>query len=50
MELCCDLPDDAVTTQLTANQPVFWELEVKLALPGLDFKETYLIPVYKARA
>lgn len=49
MELRCDLPNDAVTTQLTTDQPVFWELEVKFALPGLDFKETYLIPLYDAR-
>ena len=25
---------------------MFWELEVKLDLPGLDFNETYLMPVY----
>lgn len=46
MELRCDLPDDALTTQLSADKPVFWELEARLSLPGLDFVETYLVPVY----
>jgi hypothetical protein len=41
-----DLPSGLPTTQLSADRPVFWELEVKLDLPGLDFEETYLIPVY----
>lgn len=37
---------DAPPTHLHADRPVFWELEVKLDLPGLDFIETYLVPVY----
>jgi hypothetical protein len=41
-----DLPADAPTTQLSADKPVFWEFEVKLDLPGLDFEEVYLVPVY----
>lgn len=49
MELRCDLPADAVTTQLSADKPIFWELEVKLDLPGLDFVETYLVPLYALR-
>jgi len=48
MELLCDLPADALPTCLSADKPVFWELEVKLNLPGLDFNETYLVPVYGA--
>jgi hypothetical protein len=31
---------------LSAEKPVFWEFEVKLDLPGLDFQETYLVPIY----
>jgi hypothetical protein len=46
LELHCNLPDDALATHLSADKPVFWELEVKLDLPGLDFHETYLVPVY----
>jgi hypothetical protein len=40
------LPDDARATDLRANRPIFWELEAQLDLPGLDFKETYLVPIY----
>jgi len=46
MDLRFDLPADARSTQLAAKKPVFWELEVKLDLPLLGFKETYLVPVY----
>jgi hypothetical protein len=46
VELRYELPADAQPTQLSADKPVFWELEVKLDLPGLDFNETYLVPVY----
>jgi hypothetical protein len=46
MDLRFDLPADARSTQLAAEKPVFWELEVKLDLPLLGFKETYLVPVY----
>ena len=48
MELRFEPPADAPSTQLSAERPVFWELEVKLDLPGLDFKETYLVPIYSA--
>lgn len=41
-----ELPADAQSTNLGAQNPLFWELEVKLDLPGLDFNETYLVPVY----
>lgn len=33
-------------TNLHSDRPVFWELEVKLDLPGLDFEKAYLVPVY----
>lgn len=46
VELRYDLPADARSTQLSVEKPVFWELEVKLDAPGLDFRETYLVPVY----
>jgi len=39
-------PADTPATSLSAERPVFWEFEVKLSLPGLDFRETYLVPVY----
>jgi hypothetical protein len=46
VELRYELPPSALPTNLSADKPVFWELEVKLDLPGLDFNETYLVPVY----
>jgi hypothetical protein len=49
VELSYEVPSDAPPTQLTADRPRFWELEVKLDLPGLDFKATYLVPIYGAK-
>jgi hypothetical protein len=46
VELRYELPADALPTRLSADKPLFWELEVKLVMPGLDFNETYLVPVY----
>jgi hypothetical protein len=46
VELSYELPSHAQPTQLSAVSPVFWELEVKLDLPGLDFRELYLVPIY----
>ena len=46
VELRYELPPGSQPTQLSADKPLFWELEVKLGLPGLDFNETYLVPVY----
>jgi hypothetical protein len=50
VELCYALPPDAQPTRLSAYRPVFWELEVQFDLPGLDFKETYLVPIYEAKS
>jgi len=46
VELRYELPLDAKPTNLSTGKLIFWELEVKLDLPGLDFNETYLVPVY----
>jgi hypothetical protein len=46
VELRFVLAPDARPTCLAADKPLFWELEVKLNLPGLNFKEIYLVPVY----
>lgn len=45
-----DLPADAASTSLSTGKTktVFWELAVDLDLAGLDFKEKYLVPVYRA--
>jgi hypothetical protein len=33
-------------TSLSGPRTFFWEFEVNLSLPGPDFKESYLVPVY----
>ncbi len=50
IELRYELPPDAQSTNLSADKPVFWELEAKLDLPGFDFRATYLVPIYAAKA
>lgn len=49
VELQFDLFADTPSTNLRTTRPVFWELEVKLEMPGLDFDERYLVPVYEAK-
>ncbi len=49
VELAYDLPADLPPTRLSADRPVFWELEVDLDVPGLDFKQTYLVPIYNSK-
>lgn len=46
VELSFQPPSETPVTQFHAQRPIFWELEVNLSLPGLDFVETYLVPVY----
>ncbi len=46
MELRYELPAGAKPSLLSSDRPLFWELEVKLDLPGVDFNETYLVPIY----
>ena len=41
-ETAANLP----ATCLSGPATVFWEFEINLSLPGPDFKETYLVPVY----
>lgn len=46
VDLSFSPPPEMPATNFHAQRPVFWELEVNLSLPGLDFTETYLVPVY----
>ncbi len=46
VEFRYQLPGDARATKLSSDRPVFWEFEAKLSMPGLDFDEQYLVPVY----
>lgn len=38
-----------LTTSLSADEPRYWELEVKAEIPGIDYRAVLLIPVF-ARA
>lgn len=42
------LPPRARVTDMTAEHPRYWELEVHADTPGVDFRATYLVPVYHA--
>jgi hypothetical protein len=33
-------------TEIRSEKPIFWELEMELAVPGVDLKQRYLVPVY----
>ena len=46
IELIYILPPEALGTQINSYEPRFWELEVKLDLPGLNFRNSYLVPIY----
>lgn len=41
------LPASGLETDLKSRPPRYWELEVTAKTPGVDFKATYLVPVYK---
>jgi hypothetical protein len=40
-------PEGARPTKINADRPVYWELEVKLSMPGFDFEDRYLVPLYE---
>ena len=40
------IPAEAPPTKIDAERPVFWELDVQLETPGIDFHQRYLVPVY----
>ncbi len=40
------LPADAAGTRLSERPPRYWELEVSADVPGVDYKATFLLPVY----
>jgi hypothetical protein len=46
VDLRFEPPADLPSTKLSAERSIFWELEVHFDLPGADFRETYLVPVY----
>jgi hypothetical protein len=40
------LPEEEQPTRLGERPPRYWELEVKAEVPGVDYKGTFLVPVY----
>jgi len=40
------LPGNVPTTRLRGAKARYWELEIHARSPGVDFHETYLVPVY----
>ncbi|MEY4386196.1 MAG: hypothetical protein RLY20_1479 [Verrucomicrobiota bacterium] len=47
-EIQFEIPADARSSSLSGGgRTVFWELAIDLDLAGLDFKEAYLVPVYR---
>jgi hypothetical protein len=49
VEFRYSIPEGSPPTRLDADRPIFWEFEVKLRMPGFDFEEKYMIPIYDAR-
>ncbi|MBI1336820.1 MAG: hypothetical protein GC164_07650 [Phycisphaera sp.] len=41
------LPSDGRATNLSVDEPTYWELLIHADTPGVDFEATYLLPVYK---
>jgi hypothetical protein len=39
-------PADAPSSALSLNPPRYWECEIHAETPGVDFRQTYLLPVY----
>lgn len=46
LNLRFELPPGLPATALSAKLPFYWELEVELEVPGLDYRTAYLVPVY----
>ena len=40
------VPPDAPGTSLVMRPPRYWELEVNAAMPGVDYRAVFLVPVY----
>lgn len=41
-----ELPKEAPPTALSSEAPHFWEIELRMDVPGLDLEQRYLLPVY----
>ena len=41
------VPESVPGTSLSERPPRYWELEVKAEMPGVDYRATFLVPVYE---
>ena len=41
-----ELPETVPGTALSERPPRYWEIELKIAVPGVDYAGTFLIPIY----
>ena len=41
-----DVPGSVPGTALSERPPRYWELELKVATPGVDYAGTFLVPIY----
>jgi hypothetical protein len=46
VEATFELPRGDYATQLTGSEPRYWTIEVNAETPGIDFKATFVVPVY----
>ena len=42
-----DVPEGLPGTALSERPPRYWELDLKIELPGVDYAGTFLVPVYE---
>ncbi|NBB79554.1 MAG: hypothetical protein GVY36_08935 [Verrucomicrobia bacterium] len=46
LETSFAIPAEVPPTRIDAERPIFWELDLRLETPGVDFHQRYLVPVY----
>ena len=42
-----DVPESVPGTALSERPPRYWELELKITTPGVDYAGTFLVPIYE---
>jgi hypothetical protein len=48
LDVAFDVPNDLPGTNLTSENPVYWQLLVRVPISGPDFETVFLAPVYSA--
>ena len=47
VDLHFTVPDEIPGSAFQEESPIFWELEVRVDVPGVDFEHQYVVPVYR---